>query len=491
MQPQHHLIPHPVDYASKAGGFTLTGKTVIQIAPATDEMTVLAGMLQTVLGRTCPVMTAPPSGAAGCIHLALTEDDPALGREGYALRSAPEGVRLTALWPAGIFYGIQTLRQLLPMVTGGEHEDSPWTIPACEIRDWPRFPWRGAMLDVARHFFSVSDVQRYVDLLAAYKLNRLHLHLTDDQGWRIAIAAWPRLAEYGGGSEVGGGPGGYYTQADYAAIVEYARIRYVTVVPEIDLPGHTNAALASYAELNCNDVAPARYVGAEVGFSSLCTTKELTYRFLDDVLGELAALTPGLYLHIGGDEAAATPEPDYIRFIERAQGIVEKHGKQMVGWEEVALARLRAGASIQSWTMSDRGRELTLAAAQQGAGIILSPAKHTYLDMQYSPETKLGLNWAGYVEAQDAYAWDPATIIPGLPEDSILGVESPLWTETVCTFDDITYLALPRLAGHAEIGWSSATGRAWDEFRLRLAAHGPRWDAQGLRFHRSPQVPWA
>ncbi len=490
MQPQHRLIPQPASYVREAGELTLTDEMALHIAPATEEMAALAGVLQTVTGRTHSTVTSLPAGAPGHIHLALTEDDPALGAEGYALRIGPGGVRLTARRPAGIFYGIQTVRQLLPPTAGDAGRTESWTLPACAIRDWPRYPWRGAMLDVARHFFSVTDVQRYVDLLAAYKLNRLHLHLTDDQGWRIAIASWPRLAEYGGGSEVGGGPGGYYTQADYAAIVEYAQARHVTVVPEIDLPGHTNAALASYAELNCNGVAPARYVGAEVGFSSLCTTSELTYRFLDDVLGELAALTPGPYLHIGGDEAAATPEPDYIRFIERVQEIVAKHGKQMIGWEEIALARLQPATAVQFWTTGARGLELIRAAAQQGAQIIFSPAAHTYLDMQYDPATPLGLHWAGYVEAQDAYTWDPTAMAPGLPEASILGVESPLWTETVRTFDDITFLALPRLAGHAEIGWAPATGRTWDEYRLRLAAHGERWQAQGLSFHRSPQVPW-
>lgn len=478
------LIPRPVSCTPAEGEFRVTQGTRLHLAPAAGELLALADVLRAATGCALPITQAPaPSDS---IRLALSDADPSLGAEGYTLRIASEGVQLTAQQPAGLFYGIQTLRQLLPAV--GPAESHP--LPACTIRDLPRFSWRGAMLDVARHFFAVADVQRYIDLLAAYKFNRLHLHLTDDQGWRIAIASWPRLAEYGGGTEVGAGAGGYYTQADYSQIVRYAGERYITVIPEVDMPGHVNAALASYAALTRDDVAPARYTGIDVGFSSLCADKEITYRFVDDVLGEIAALTPGPYLHIGGDEAAATPTSEYIRFVERVQGIVEKHGKRMIGWEEVAQVRLRPGAAVQFWTMSDRGRELTLAAAQQGAGIIVSPAKHAYLDMQYTPETPLGLHWAAYVEVRDAYDWDPAAMLPDVPETSILGVEAPLWAETIRTFDDITYLALPRLAGHGEIGWSPAAGRAWEEYRARLAVHGARWAAQGLNFYRSPQVSW-
>lgn len=491
MTPQPHLIPQPATYTPRAGVFTLTDNTAIHITPATAELAALAEALRAETGLAHPIVAGAASDAPGGILLALADDDPAPGAEGYVLVIAAEGIRLSAPQPVGLFYGLQTLRQLLPAAAGAHGPDRAWALPACIIRDRPRFPWRGAMLDVARHFFPVADVERYIDLLAAYKLNRLHLHLTDDQGWRIAINAWPRLAEYGGGTEVGEGSGGYYTQADYAALVRYASERHIIIVPEIDVPGHTNAALAAYGELSCTGSAPPRYTGVGVGFSSLCTDQELTYRFLGDVLGEIAALTPGPYLHIGGDEAFATPEPAYVRFIERAQAIVEKYGKQMIGWEEVARAQLRPGAIVQFWNTRGRGPELTMAAAQQGAQIILSPAAHTYLDMQYTAETPLGQHWAGYIEAQEAYAWDPATILPDLTEASIVGVEAPLWTETVRTFDDITYLALPRLVGHAEIGWSPAAGRSWETYRLRLAAHGPRWEAQGLRFYRSPQVPWA
>jgi hexosaminidase len=341
------------------------------------------------------------------------------------------------------------------------------------------------MLDVARHFFPVNDVKRYLDLLAYYKLNRFHLHLTDDQGWRLVINSWPKLATYGGSKQVGGGPGGYYTQAEYADIVAYAQSRYIMVVPEIDMPGHTNAALASYAELNCNGIAPALYTGTNVGFSSLCTSKELTYQFLDDVLKELAALTPGPYIHIGGDEAQATRPDDYVSFIARVQAIVQAHGKQMIGWEEIAQARLLPTAVAQHWHS-----DLAQKAAQQGAQVIMSPASKSYLDMKYNAATSLGLSWAGYIEVPDAYNWDPAKAVSGVAESAILGVEAPLWSETIKTIRDIEFLAFPRLPGYAEIGWSPAAQRDWNEYKVRLGAHGPRLAAMGVNFYRSAQVPW-
>jgi hexosaminidase len=251
------------------------------------------------------------------------------------------------------------------------------------------------------------------------------------------------------------------------------------------MPGHTNAALASIPDLNCDGVAPPLYTGIEVGFSSLCVEKEATYRFIDDVLGELAALTPGPYLHIGGDEAHSTSETDYRSFIGRIQEIVEGRGKRMVGWEEIARADLNALSIAQHWS-SDLGAR----AAAQGAQVILSPASRAYLDMQYTPDSPLGLHWAGFVEVQNAYDWDPVAQVPGVAEQDILGVEAPLWTETVRTLADIDYLAFPRLAAIAELGWSSVETHSWPDFRERLAAHGPRLTAMGVGFYRSPQIDW-
>jgi hexosaminidase len=257
------------------------------------------------------------------------------------------------------------------------------------------------------------------------------------------------------------------------------------IIPEIDMPGHTNAALASYAELNCNDVAPPLYTGIQVGFSSLCPEKAITFTFVDDVIRELAALTPGPYIHIGGDEAAATSHDDYVHFIERFQEIVQAHGKRMIGWEEISQTTLLPSSVVQYWHNPIVGQ-----AARQGAKVIMSPASRAYLDMKYDQSTPLGLNWAGYLDVQAAYAWDPATQVADVAEADILGVEAPLWTETVQTMQDIEFMVFPRLPGYAEIGWSPMAGRDWNDYRNRLGRHGARLAALGVNFYRSALVPW-
>lgn len=488
------LVPLPASVALTPGAtFAVTPQTPIAVRPANDETRRIARVLAELIAPT-PAALPPIVDAGdavdplpGTILLAL-RPDAALGGEGYDLTIASTHVTLTAPGPAGLFYGVQTIRQLLPVVVEYEaarRGPDPLTIPAGHIRDVPRFAWRGAMLDVARHFFDVADVQRYIDLLALHKFNRLHLHLSDDQGWRIDIPTWPGLARHGGSTEVGGGPGGYYTTEQYAAIVAYARDRYLTVVPEIDMPGHTNAALASYAHLNCDGVAPPLYTGIEVGFSSLCVEDERTWTLLDDVIRTLAALTPGPYLHVGGDEVKTLTAEQYRRFIERVQDLVQAHGKRMVGWDEVAAASLAPGSVVQHWRP-----KVSPALVASAPAVIMSPADRTYVDMKYDASTLLGLRWAGLVDVRQAYDWDPAAHVPGLPAERILGVEAPLWSETLGTIRDVEYMAFPRVAAIAEVGWSRQADRAWEEFAPRLAAQAPRWTALGVNFHRSIQVPW-
>ena len=400
-----------------------------------------------------------------------------LGDEGYRLEVRDGKTRIDAETDAGSFYAEQTLRRLPP----GD----------VAIADRPRFAWRGFMLDVARHFFGVEDVCRLVDHLAAYKLNVLHLHLSDDQGWRLAIDAWPRLAEHGGSGAVGGAPGGFYTHDELRAIVRYAAERFVTVVPEIDTPGHVQAAIAAYPELGVPGSSSDLYDGAEVGFSSLDVHSALTYSFLDDVFRELAALTPGPYLHIGGDEAHSTSHDDYLAFMERVQPVVAAHGKRLAGWEEIASAPLGAGAVVQYWnTASPRGRDLARAAVAQGAQLVMSPADRVYLDIKYDADTPLGQDWAGHVEVRDSYDCEPAALVDGVGEEAILGVEAPLWTETLTTRRDLETMMFPRLCAVAEVAWSPQPARDWEDFRARLAAEGARWDAAGVAYHRSPQVAW-
>jgi hexosaminidase len=408
------------------------------------------------------------------------EDD--LGPEGYRLEVRGGEARIEAEGDAGRFYAEQTLRALS---SGGRPPD-------VTIADRPRFAWRGVMLDVARHFFGVDDVRRLIDHLAAYKLNVLHLHLSDDQGWRLAIDRWPRLAEHGGRTAVGGDPGGFYTQDDYRAIVRYAAERHVSVVPEIDSPGHVQAALAAYPELADGGPPPQPYTGIDVGFSSLDAHAELTYRFLGDVYRELAALTPGGFLHVGGDEAESTSPEDYGRFMARVQPLVAAQGKRLVGWEEIASAPLAAGSVVQYWnTMNHHGPELARTAAAQGAQLIMSPGDRVYLDMKYDPSTPLGLSWAGHVEVRDSYDWDPATLVAEVEEDAILGVEATLWTETLRTLHDVETMLFPRLCAVAEVAWTPQHVRDWESFRARVAREAPRWDAAGVAYTRSPQIDWA
>ena len=482
-----NVIPKPASVVATGGTFRLTASTGIYVEPATDEVMAigqyLADHINPASGYALKVQAANGAPAKG-ISLSLSAADPALGPEGYQLTITPELVRLTANQPAGLFYGVQTIRQLLPpAIDSSSVQPGPWVMGTGTISDSPRFAWRGAMLDVARHFFSVADVTRYIDLLAYYKINRLHLHLSDDQGWRIQIKAWPNLTVYGSSLEVGGTPGGFYSQEDYSAIVNYARSRYITIIPEIDMPGHSNAALSAYPELNCSGVAPAPYTGIEVGFSSFCTGRAITYKFLDDVIGELAALTPGPYIHIGGDEAISTPDSDYISFIEKVQDIVKAHCKQVIGWEEISKVHLLTTSVAQAWKS-----EMAVQAAQQGCRVIFSPANRTYLDMQYDPATPFGLHWAGYVGVEDAYQWDPTTTLGGIPPALTLGIEAPLWSETLRTIQDIEYMAFPRLPGLAELGWSPQAGRSWTEYRQRLGAHGARLTAMGVNFYPSPEI---
>jgi hexosaminidase len=292
------------------------------------------------------------------------------------------------------------------------------------------------------------------------------------------------LTEVGGSTQVGGGKGGYFTQEQYKEIVEYAHSRYVMIVPEIDTPGHTNAALASYAELNSSEEAPALYTDTRVGFSSLWINSEITYQFLDDVIREISALTPGPYIHIGGDEARSTSEEDYKYFIKRIQEIVAAQSKTAVGWSEIGEAALLPGTIAQIWIPT--GFE---SAKRQGAKMILSPASKIYLDMKYEASSPLGLDWAGLVSVKDSYDWEPGSYMEGLEESQILGIEAPLWTETVQTMKDIEYLTFPRLLGVAELAWSPK-GQTWDEYRQRLAAHGSRMEAMGINFFKSSDMDW-
>ncbi|MGH7679664.1 MAG: beta-N-acetylhexosaminidase [Gemmatimonadaceae bacterium] len=490
--PRISIIPAPVSLqVPREAAFSLDSSTRIVVASTVDTVMrvgqALATQLRPATGFPFPV-TSDPGSPQGAITLALIAPRADLGEEGYSLVVTPTTVRLEAPTAAGLFRGVQTIRQLLPF--GIEAENSQikmgdWKIPAVRIIDRPRFAYRSAMLDVSRHFFTVDEVKQYIDILALYKFNVFHIHLSDDQGWRIEIKSRPALVAMGSEMQVGGGQGGFYTQAEYSDIVRYAADRFITVVPEIDMPAHTNAMLISHPEVSCGKRPPAVFTGIEVGFSALCPDKEETYRLVDDIIREIAALTPGPFFHIGGDEVEALTREQYISFVERVQQIVTNHGKRMIGWEEITKARLLPTTIAQQWN-SDSARN----AMRSGAKVLMSPGPKVYLDMKYSTATELGLAWAGRNEIRVSYDWDPATYIAGLAETDIVGVEGPLWAETIRNMTAAQYLAMPRLPSIAEVGWTPQSARNWDEFKVRLARHAPRWRLLGINYYASPQIPW-
>lgn len=499
------VIPVPLRLTEhRAEPFTISAATTI-VADSTDPqvqraLVALTSVLRPSTGFALPVMhqsnpvpiVLPAAldtlrrNAIVIRLLTFVPPDP-LGGEGYSLRVDRDSVILTASSGAGLFHGVQTIRQLLPF--GIESHQSAlrmgvWKIPSVSVEDMPTYAWRGAMLDVARHFFTPDEVKQFIDILALYKLNTLHLHLADDQGWRIEIKSRPKLVAMGAPSEVGGGPGGFFTQAEYSDIVRYAGERFIKTVPEIDMPAHINAALISHPELSCGRRPPAVYTGIQVGFSAICPDSAGTYALIDDIIREIAAITPSRMFHIGGDEVQALNATQYATFIERVQGITQKYGARMIGWEEIGKTRLDATSIIQQW----KSDSLT-AGGDQAGQVILSAAPRMYLDMKYTPETELGLRWAGYVNVRKSYDWDPA-MIKGVSQSRVIGLEAPLWSETPRNITAAQYLIMPRLPAIAEVAWSSQGRRNWDNFRLRLAAHGPRWNLLGINYHRSPEIPW-
>ncbi len=494
--PVHTIIPAPAQVdLSTTGVFTLTEATQIVVDAGDAEGRRIGEILARLIGNTED--TTPEVIDAGLEgqgpHIRITRGGPAQ-EAAYELDITPDGATLRARTASGLFYGVQTIRQLLPAyVEYTAAYLNPLTMPAGRIVDAPRFEWRGAMLDVTRHFFAPEDVKRYIDHLAMYKMNRLHLHLSDDQGWRIEIPSRPRLTEIGASTQVGGGEGGYYSREDWMDLVNYAEERFVTLVPEIDMPGHTNAALASYAELNCDGIAPELYTGTEVGFSYLCVEKEETYAFVDDIVREIAEVTPGPVFHFGGDEVHELTPEQYATFMQRAQQIVHDHGKIVMGWDEIAEVELDLieGSIVQVWRPQTEATARAVAnAVARGARLVLSPADRIYIDQKYDESTVLGLSWAGLSSVRNAYEWEPSEFIQGVPESAILGVEAPMWAESLGKIADVEFMAFPRLAGVAEIGWSRSSDRSWEEYRHRLGAHGARWTALGINFYHAPEVPW-
>ncbi|WP_459836482.1 family 20 glycosylhydrolase [Clostridium carnis] len=483
------IIPKPVSYEKGKGKFTLKKDTSIYVKgnteKETEEIIKVAEFLKEKLKNSTGFelnIIKGESTSSGNIYLTTIGAEEGKGSEGYKIITTSESVKIIAYKPEGLSRGVQTLRQLLPpeiekstVVSGVE-----WNIPVLTIDDKPEYDYRGLMIDVARHFFTVDEIKRQIDYAALYKINRLHLHLSDDQGWRLEIKKWPDLTLIGGSTEVGGGPGGYYTQEEFKDLVKYAADRYIEVIPEFDMPGHSNAALASYGFLNPDGKRKPLYTGTNVGFSTFMTHSEKTYEFIDDVIKEVSEISPSKYIHIGGDEADSTKKADYDYFVGRVSKIVEKYGKTPMGWDPIDTApEINSSVVLQNWKDSNE------AAREKDMKIIISIAKKAYLDMKYNESTPYGLNWAGYISVEDAYNWDPTEYAP---KELILGIEAPLWTETITNIKEMDYMIYPRLLGYSEIGWTPKEARNWNEYKIRLEKQGERMKNLGINYYNDNSI---
>ncbi|MBO9627499.1 MAG: beta-N-acetylhexosaminidase [Microbacterium sp.] len=493
------LVPVPVSVTAGEGRMPVT--TATRVSGDTAATTQMIDAIQ----RRTGIRTERVDGDA---DITLRIDPAVAAAEGYTL-SIGDSATIIGADEAGLFYGVQTLLQLLR-----EDEDGTWGLLRAEIADAPRFSRRGVMLDVARHFFGVDDVKRYIDSTSALKFNHLHLHLSDDQGWRVQIDSWPLLTDRASVSSVTPGEGGFYTKDDYREIVEHAASRHMIVIPEIDLPGHTHAIGVAYPDLveepvvsddnraqaeSLGQPLPVRgeiYHGWAVGHSSVRIHEERTYDFVRDVVRELAEMTPGPYIHVGGDESLGTPQADFDLFAARATQIVVDAGKIPVAWHEMgSAADIAEGTVGQYWgNTTPRGTHAEEAAhfVERGGALIMSASNVAYLDMKYTPDYPLGLDWAAIIDVQTAYQWEPTAVLD-VPDSAILGIETPLWSETTRTYADVEKLVFPRAAAQAEVAWSpkDTADRVWESFRVRLGALAPLWKAEGVTFHASDEVPWS
>ena len=508
------VIPKPMEIKPSDGAFVISGDARIEAGDGAKSVAAYLGeLLSSATGF--EVVAAQASGAdakAGRILLTTAGADASLGAEGYELDVSPEAVTIRAPQAAGLFYGAQTLRQLLPPDIENRKGYSPRTleIPAVAIKDRPRFAWRGLHLDVGRRFFAVSTIKRYIDLLALSKMNVFHWHLTDDQGWRIEIKKYPRLTEVGSrreatplpsdASKLDGEPcGGFYTQEQVREIVEHAASRFVTVVPEIEMPGHSMAALASYPELGCTG-GPYRvrtFWGIEEDV--YCAGSEKVFEFLEDVLTEALELFPGLYIHIGGDECPKAmwqkcpkcqariaeeklKSEDELQsyFIDRIAKFLNDKGRRLIGWDEILEGGLAPGATVMSW----RGMSGGIEAATLGHDAIMCPLNYTYFDYYQSDDQEseppaIG----GYTPLETVYEFDPAPPeLDGELSRRVLGAQGQLWTEFIPDERQLDYMAFPRALALAEVLWTGPGSCEFEDFKNRLPRLLRRLERLGVNF---------
>ncbi|HZT28609.1 MAG TPA: family 20 glycosylhydrolase [Bryobacteraceae bacterium] len=514
------VIPQPASYEMRPGSFRLQGGVSIVVPPGVPEAlqvgTYLANAVAPPTGfRWRVVEGTRPSLRRGEIVLALSGRASA-NPEGYQLEVSERGVRIQAASAAGLFYGVQTLIQLLPPeIEAKRRQEAGWSIPCVRITDSPRFAWRGLMLDVSRHFFPKEFIKRYIDEMARYKMNVFHWHLTDDNGWRIEIkglpqltqtGAWrvPRLGKWGRREPARDGEaaseGGFYTQEDIREVIAYAKERFITVLPEVEMPGHALAALASYPELSCTGgpfhVDPGTDFYQKVD-NSFCAGNERTFEFIDKVFTAVAALFPSQYVHIGGDECFKgfwkncpkcqrrmadehlnNAEELQSYFVRRAEKILESKGKRLIGWDEILEGGLAPNATVMSW----RGMEGGIAAAKMKHQVIMSPTNFVYLDY-YQGDPTLEPSTFGRLLLSTCYQFEP--VPEGVEPQYILGGQGNLWTESVPNPRHAEYMTWPRSMALAEVLWSPKTTRNWDDFVRRVGAHFKRMDAAEVNYART------
>jgi len=521
------VIPLPQKMERHDGAFKLTADTRIHVDSASRATgKFLTERLRPATGYPLKTSTKFFGGAAipGGILLTTKNADTNLGPEGYELTVAPDSIVIRAPTQAGLFYGVQTLFQLLPpeIFSTNLVTNADWQIPCVKIEDWPRFKWRGFMLDVSRHFFSKSEVETFLDAMALHKMNVFHWHLTGDHGWRIEIKKYPRLTQVGAWRAGGGfgfdpksttayGPdgryGGFYTQDDIRDVVKYAAARHITIVPEIEMPGHATAALSAYPELSCTNGPFEPSMTAGIFYGIYDPAKEQTFVFLADVLTEVAQLFPGKYIHIGGDEVPketwknsadcqALMKREGLKneeelqswFIRRIEKIVNAHGHSMIGWSEILQGGLAKNAAVMDWIGGAK------EAAEAGHDVVMTPTAYCYFDFYQSSnhvtEPKAAA-WGGPLTLNKMYAFEPMpTNVPPQLQSHILGAQGNLWTEQIPNLQHAEYMTFPRACALAEVTWSAKASRDWDDFMRRLQIQAQRLDELNINYrHAAVETP--
>ena len=511
------VIPQPVSIEYDDGYFQIGPETrIIAENEAATEASKLIDALAPAMGFELSLAdTSKRRG--GSIILELEKGPFRIGEEGYLLRVTPRRILIRAKRPVGLFYGIQTLRQLLPeqVFSKTKAEDADWKVPCVRITDYPRFQWRGLLVDPARHFIPKQDLLRFIDNMALHKFNSLQIHLTDDQGWRIEIKKYSKLTETGAWMDFttmrrgqraeeasDKRPGGFYSQDDIRLLVRYAAERYINILPEIEMPAHTGAAIISYPEIS---LYPEKLSALPVekrwnANERVLAPRLQTVAFMQNVLTEVMELFPSKYIHIGGDEAninhwkqceemqaqkrklGLKDEPElHSWFIKQMDSFLTRNGRRLVGWDEILQGGLAPGATVMSW----RGQQGGITAANAGHDVVMAPTSHTYFDYYQGPSDKEPLAIGGDLPLEKVYGFEP------IPKDispektgHVLGVQGQLWGEFISNTRHLEYMAYPRAAALAEVGWSPKTSKNYENFLVRLDCHLRRFDVAGINYRK-------